>query len=345
MPVSYSSYRPVDPVYTGFMATTKAAQSFVGRMLTPRISVNNPDFIGKVFVDTHTTGMGTPQSLVVTPGAPLPTITTADPATVTYTCVPYGLASNGIPKLSAARSQLPVDLVQREMRILRDTLAIAEEIRYATLYQTTGNWTTTAACNSLQTGTKWNAAGAQPIADLRAYIDMVRQAAHGNDPTDIIIPYSVAVAMGSSAELRGVYFGTAAGLAAASRSMGVADVVAAISTALGLRVHIGKGRKNTANFGQSHTEAEIWADTVWVGCLAADAAVQGSSVRTMATAALAVDEVSPIAGAGLGDLGYLSAGIDEISPSRGNVWVPYVQHSCAELVVSADLGATITDCI
>lgn len=343
MPVSYSSYRPVDPVYTGFLATTAPVQSFVGRIATPRISVDNPAFIGKVFVDTHTTGMGTPQSLVVTPGAPLPTLTTADPGTVTYTCVPYGLKSNGIPKLSAARSQLPVDLVQRELRILRDSLAIAEEIRYATLYQTTGNFTTTAACNALNTGTKWNAAGAQPLADLRYYLDTVRQAAHGNDPNAIILPHSVAVAMGNSAEIRGVYFGTIAGGAAASMSMGVNDVVSVLERNLGLKVYIGKGRKQTANFGQSHTEAEIWTDTVWVGCLAADAVADGASVRTMATATLAVDEQSIMGG--LGDLGYFSAGIDEISPSQGNVWVPYVQHSAAELVVSADLGATITDCL
>jgi hypothetical protein len=343
MPVSYSSYRPVDPVYTGFLATTAPVQSFVGRLATPRIAVENPAFIGKVFVDTHTTGMGTPQSLVVTPGAPLPSITTADPATVTYTCVPYGLKSNGIPKLSAARSQLPVDLVQRELRILRDSLAVAEEIRCATLYQTAGNFTTTAACTALGTGLKWNAAGAQPLADLRGYLDLVRQAAHGNDPNAIILPYSVAVAMGNSAELRGVYYGTAAGLASASMSMGVNDVVAALQNALGLKVFIGKGRKNTANFGQSHTEAEIWTDTVWVGCLAADAVADGASVRTLATATLAVDEMSIMGG--LGDLGYLSAGVDEVSPSMGNVWVPYVQHSCAELVVSADLGATITDCL
>ena len=345
MPQAYSSYRPVDPVYTGFLATTAPSQSFVGRRLTPRISVDNPAYIGKVFLDTHQTMLGSPQSLVATPGAPLPRMSSADPTTVTYTCSLYGAASVGIPKQSAARSQLPVDLVQRELKMLRDALAIAEEIRYATLYQTSGNFTTTSACASLQTGTKWNAAGAQPLADLRAYIDTVRQAAHGNDPTDIIIPYSVAVAMGSSAELRGVYFGTAAGLAAASPSMGVADVVTVLQNSLGVRVHIGKARKNTANFGQTHAESEVWTDTVWLGCLMADAAVQGASVRSVATATLAVDEVSPIAGAGLGDLGYLSAGVDEVSPSQGNAWVPYVQHACAELVVSADLGATITDCL
>lgn len=343
MPISFSTYRPVDPVYTGFLATTAPKQSFVGRIATPRIAVENPAFIGQVFVDTHVTGMGTPQSLVVTPGAPLPTMTTADPATVTYTCAPYGLKSSGIPKLSAARSQLPVDLVQRELRILRDSLAVAEEIRYATLYQTAGNFTTTAACTALNAGLKWNAAGAQPLSDLRYYIDEVRKAAHGNDPNAIILPYSVAVAMGNSAEIRGVYFGTVAGGAAASMSMGVNDVVAVLQNSLGLKVHIGKGRKNTANFGQSHTEAEIWTDTVWVGCLAADAVADGASVRTLATATLAVDEMSIMGG--LGDLGYMSAGIDEISPSMGNVWVPYVQHSTAELVVSAALGATITDCL
>ncbi len=37
MPLSYSSYRLVDPVFTGFMASTSPNQSFVGRKLTPRI--------------------------------------------------------------------------------------------------------------------------------------------------------------------------------------------------------------------------------------------------------------------------------------------------------------------
>jgi hypothetical protein len=327
------------------MATTAPNQNLIGRKITPRISVDNPSYIGKIFVDTHVSKMGTPQSLVVAPGSPLPTMSTADPSSVTYTAVTYGLASNGIPKLSAARSQLPEDLVQRELRILGAALGIAEEIRYATLYQTAGNWTTTSTCANLKTTIKWDAAGAQPITDLRYYLDTVRQAAHGNEPTDIIIPYSVAVAIGGSAEVRGVYYLSTAGGVAASPSMGVNDVVNVLSNALGLRVHIGRGRKNTANLGQAHSESEIWTDNVWLGSLMGDAAASGSSIRSVNTAALAVDESSALGGVGLGDLGYFSAGVDEIAPSQGNAWVPYVQHSCTELVVSANLGATITDCL
>lgn len=345
MPSNYSSLRLVNPQHTGFMATTAPVQSFVGRKITPRISVDCPDYIGQIFVDTHVSFMGTPQSLVMTPGVPLATMTTANPSSVTYTCVPYGLASTGIAKLGAARSQLPDDLRNREFRALRAALEIAEEVRYATLYQTAGNFTTTAACTALATGVQWSAAGAQPVADLRAYINTVRKAAHGTLPNTLIMPYDVAVAVGRTPELRGYAYFTGAGAVAASMSMGVESVAEILGRELGLNVVIAGGRYNTANLAQAHTEAEIWTDTCWLGCLMANAAVSGTSIRTVNTAVLGVDEISSLAEVGLGSVGVYGAGVDEIAPSQGNVWVPFVQHSADELVISADLGATITDCL
>jgi hypothetical protein len=43
--------------------------------------------------------------------------------------------------------------------------------------------------------------------------------------------------------------------------------------------------------------------------------------------------------------GIMSAGVDELMPSQGDVYIPYVQHAADELVISADLGATLTDCL
>lgn len=349
MPQNYANFRLVDPVFSGFMATTKPKQEFIGRKITPRIRVNSPDYVGKIFVDTHTRSMGDAQTLLMAPGAPHPKMSTADPSSVTYTCEMYGVASDGIPKVNAGRSQLPVDLVQREMGILMDRLLIAEEIRYATLYQTSGNWTTTVACSALTGQAQWSSATATPLVDLHAYLETYHAAAHGNFATDIIIPYAVAVAMARTNEVRGVVsIATANGtaMAPANRPLSVSALKALIEQEFGLKVHIPAARKNTANMGQTHAEAYVFTDTVWLGTLMADAVADGANIRTVATAALGVDEISPLAEAGLAELGsVLSAGVDELSPTNGNAWVPYCQQSADELRLIADFGATITDCL
>lgn len=345
MPTNYSTLRAVNPLYTGFMATTAPNQAFVGRAATPRISVDCPAYIGQIFVDTHATFMGTPQSLVATPGAPLTKISTANPSLATYACVPYGVASNGITKLGAARSQLPEDLVQREFRALRAALDIAEEVRYAALYQTVANFTTTSLCTALPGGVQWSSVAATPLADLRSYINTIRKAGHGNMPNTIIIPYETMLAVGRSAELRGYAYFTGAGAVAANMSMGVDAVQGILARELGVNIVVPKGRNNTENFGQAHAEAEIWTDTVWVGCLMADSVAAGGTIRTVNTAVLGIDEISSIAEVGLGGVGNYGAGVDELAPSQGNAWIPYVQHSCVEKVISADLGGTITDCL
>lgn len=350
MPISYASYRAVDPVFTGFMATLAPDPVLIGRALTPRIAVDNPAYVGKIWLDTHQSFMGTPQALEVRPGAPLPTMASKDPSTVSYECVPYGIASEGIPKRSAARSQLPEDLVQRDIRMLRNALLIAEEIRYATLYQTSGNWTTTSACNALPGGAKWSAPTSTPLVDLHSLIGTYMEASHGAVPTDLILPYAVARAIGSTADARGFYVANASGTetsaVTAGVPLGVDKVVALLAAEFGLRVHVGRGRKGTNNLGQSHAESYIWTDTVWLGTLLSDAAVDGASIRTVQTAALGIDERSAIGEQGLSGLDTsFSAGVDEVAPSQGDKWVPYVQHCADELRMAADLGATITDCL
>jgi len=350
MPVNFGSYRAVDPVYTGFLATLAPDPVLIGRSLTPSITVSNADYIGKVWLDTHTSFMGSPQSLVARPGAPLPTMSSKDPSTVSYECVPYGVASDGIPKLNAARSQLPEDLVQRELRALRNALLIAEEIRYATLYQTTGNWTTTADCNTLAGATKWSSPASTPLVDLHGFIETYMAAAHGAAPTDLILPYAVARAIGATADARGFYVQNLSGgqtaATAAGRPLSVERVVELIAGEFGLRVHVGRARKNTANLGQTHAESYVWTDTVFLGTLMADASVTGASINTVQTAALCINESSILGASGLAGLGSgFSAGVDEVSPSQGDKWVPYVQHCADELRLAADLGATIKDCL
>lgn len=345
MPLNYSAYRSVSPVHTGFMATTAPVQTFIGRLATPRITVNNPDYIGQIWVDSHVGFMGGPGNTVIPSMGPIPAIQTGDPTSTTYTAIAYGVKSVGISKKGAARSQFPEDLVQREFRALRAFLEAAEEVRYAALYQTTANFTTTSTCANLITGIQWGSIGAQPVADLRDYINTVRKAAHGNPINAMILPYDVAVGIGRSAEIRGVYYLSTAGGVGASMSMGVAGVVETLERELGIKVWLAGGRYNTANLNGTHTEAEIWTDTVWLGSLMADAGLDGINVRTVASAVIAIDEDSALFGAGLGGIGHLSAGVDEVAPSMGDLWVPYVQYSAAEKVISANLGATITNCL
>ena len=150
-------------------------------------------------------------------------------------------------------------------------------------------------------------------------------------------------------EVRGAALLVASTQSAASsigRPLSVEGVVSLLASEFGLRVHIGSARYNSANLGQSHTEAYVWTDTIWLGVLQSNAVQVGANVQTVKTAALGIDEMSAIAEAGLASLDSpMSGGVDELSPSMGNAWIPYVQHAADEIVVSADLGATLTDCV
>jgi len=352
MPVNYASTHPVNPILTGVVSTTRPNYPLIGRDLLPRISVVNPSYSGVIQVDTHTGFMGGPQGVERAPGAAMATMHTKDPSTVSYACKVYSLASDPIPTQVLARSQNPEDLLSREAVAIQAALALAEESRIATLLQTTGNWTATVACTAIASGggAKWSdMAAGRPLGDISLTLEVFAEQSHGGDATDIVIDRTIASNLRKHPELRGLYILTS-GAGQIDKPLTADQLKAVFLDTFGVRLHIGKARWNTANLGQTHTEANIWTDTMWVGSLDNPAMVQaGNDIRASRIAAIGIDETStqpPSANGAISNLIVpMIAGTEEISKTMGDGIKVWAEQTCCENVLAANLGYTVTDCV
>jgi hypothetical protein len=351
--IDFSKLHPVSPVLTGLVSTTrpKIADMLIGRSLLPRVQVENKWYTGTIFVDTHIGFMGDPQGLERAPGAPMATSGTGDPTTVTYTTKLYSLASNPIPLENIERSQLPENLGDREALAVQNKLAIAEEIRIATLIFTAANWTSTVACTAITNGSTAkfsNAAAGKPLNDIARAIEMFSIQAHGALPTDIVVGRQVALDLAVHPEIRGLYLVTS-GAGGVSRPVNEAALKELFLDTFGVKLHVGKLRYNTAALGQAASDAYAWTDSMWIGCLSdPNARTNGPLVYSDQTAAVGIDEISNFAPQGAAAISNLVvpmiAGLEYQPATLGNSVKAWAQQACCEKVLAADLGFVVTDC-
>lgn len=90
--------------------------------------------------------------------------------TNTYRCLTYGAAA-AMPRDLMSNADAELQLEARYAELLTDKLSLAKERRVATLFQTTGNWTSGTA---LAGGTCWDAfATSTPVTDIDTGIQTV----------------------------------------------------------------------------------------------------------------------------------------------------------------------------
>lgn len=352
MPVNPANFQPVSPYLTGFLCTSrpKLADKVISRDVLPRVQVEGTNSTGTIFVDTAASFLGSAQSILRAPGAPMASGTSADPTSVTYSCNIYSFASKPIPQELINRSQLPENLGEREAEFVQDKIVIEEEKRVATLLFTAANWTSTVALTAVTggSGAKFSSAAAgKPFNDIEKAIEMFRIQSKGIDPTDIVIGRVVASDLKVHPEIRGLYVITSG---AGAIGMPVSDdaLKALFLNVFNVRLHIGKLVANTAAPGQAASYGDVWTDSMWIGCLE-PASAGGSSVYGSNTAALGIDEVTAIVATGNAALSNMTgipmlAGFDILSPTQGNAVVVYGQSQCTEKLLNADLGFVVTDC-
>lgn len=351
MPVAFSTLYPVSPILSGVVSTTRPPLELIGREVLPRISVANPAYVGTIFVDTHTSFMGTSQGLERAPGGPMAKMSTTDPTTVSYACKVYSLASEPIPTQQLARSQFPEDLLSREAIAVQSAMALAEEIRVKTLFQTTANWTTTVACASIAAGSgvKFSDPTGKAMEDITKVLETFSDAAHGASATHAIIDRTTCAHLRAHPNMRGLYFTTSGG-GAVDRVLKDADLKAIFMDVWGLTLHIGKARYNSAALGQAHSEAAVWADTMWIGCLGnPNAVTAGTDVRASRVAAIGIDEVSTQPASANGSMSNFTspmiAGTEDVAKTLGDGVKVWCEQVCTEVKLAANLGLTVTDCV
>lgn len=366
------NYNVVSPLLTGRMVDLrpKAIEGCIAEQVCSRVRVGTGSglagdtqaFSGTIWQRNKTGFMGGPEGEALALGAPLTPAKVGDPSTLTYTCSKYGHRSQpGIPYEFDQRSQFPTPLVMEHLDAHKIRLKLAREKRFATLVQTTGNWTGTVACNAAPGGgsVKFSdVVASKPVSLFNRLKEAFFVQTDGIEADTLVVPRSTMVYLAENYELRQLVYASAAGIVYSPNPVdqAVGDAAAKLSKAIGLRVLVGSARHNTANPGQTHSGAYIYADTVWMGYAGNNAVSafrdQQSGQATITGdigACLLVEEISNIpngrilADADAGGM-LLAAGVDQEKVSLGGVIVPWALHYEAMTKTSATLGYTVTDC-
>ena len=226
-------------------------------------------------------------------------------------------------------SQYPGSEEQRIARKVARVMKLAREKRFAdVLFDSTAFATSTP-------GTKFDAAGAEPLTFLHELKDTVFAAAHGINPDSLIFGRDVFRQLARNPEIRGYVGSTSSGLASGNRILNDEAVLSVLRDVLGIpNVYVGQARQDNAVPGATSSEAYIWnGESIFMGILkGSDAIVQKSgNVKGMPVAALNFQFGSMVAGQ-----------YDSLDKTRRYV---YAEEVHAVQAIDSTLGHVVTNCL
>lgn len=345
MAQSYSNIHPVNEILSQF--ASEASKNLDAQLIAPDlfegIQLNQGMKSGTILVENNSNFMGTELDLLRAPGSSRARQSTFDFSSTTYQASAYGIESS-IPTETLEDSQWPVDMLQREVRKNTRSLMLAREQAAANLLFTPANWTGytntlanfAAGVNTDATGTQWGTTGAEPLTDLQAISDTVRQNAFGMDAPmqTLVLGYRAFLALQRNPEVRGYLGAVANGLSSGSRILPEAEVIAVLKSIFSfVDVKVGKARVNNANPGQTQTQAQIWTDdSMWLGVLKSQDGAQVSTSGNVRT--------SPAAVVSLTHGGLMSGAYDSLDKTRKNVWC---EHVYQDKIIVPQFGYLVSD--
>lgn len=235
----------------------------------------------------------------------------------TFRCQEYGRMI-GVDRKTLSRSELPADLRAVHNAQIMTHLRIAQEVRGATLFGTSGNWT-----NSNTPGNKWDAAAGDPIGDLEVAIETV--AGYGLRPNTIIMGRQARRTLQKSPAFL-EFLPTTGDRNIVPTGM-LRGKLAELFEVQANRVFFGDAVRNTAHPGKTVTLADIWGDWVWVGYLdVGSVAIEGGvSVQPTAAARFVEADWEMV----------------EWEDEARNSLITRVSHSEDDVVIQAQLGYLI----
>ena len=337
-----SSYFVSDPVLSAVASGAKQSLStLIAGQAVKHVYVGGANYRGKVFVENSGNFLGTTKSKLMGVKSDYHAMSEGDPSTVNYECLKYGLAGDLIPDALIARSQFPGDLSARSADAVARALLLDHEKRWADILFSGTSFTNNAACNAVVggSGNQWSSYDlADPLQDLDAAMTLVTQNGYGARADTIIIGAAAFDAARRCARVRGAYFATAAGGATASQVVSEGSFLDLIRMHLGVpNVFVGRARIRTSNDGVALTHADIWTDSIWIGCMGtSNAMVSGGDAA-----------VSPVAALGLIDTtdGEMAAYEYIQTPPKAPGIIVSAHHFTDEVVLDANLAYLLTDAV
>lgn len=360
MAAEQSNYKAIDPLLTEavFGAVPSGMSLLAETDIIDEVTIDQGMLSGTLWIDQRAAFMGNEGDGDASraPGAPFREVGDEAPFTETYLVRNRFGRSASIPKEHRRQSQLPYDLVERRAMQLERSRLVRRERSLAGLLQTEANFVRALDCAGTGAGDfanvktnaggiAWDLAGATPFSDMMLATELFIEDNGGIRPDTVIVPLRMAGALARSAEFRGYFGDSTAGLAAGGHPIpipAVRDLIAAATGVSAERVYMPFGRYRTSAEGAA-TLAEAYAFSATTFGLyklsGSDGTASGSMIPVSPVAAIRVFDAE------------LSGFVrwDALDGTAHNVAADDFYHD--KLIPTADGGSTttlgmlITDCI
>jgi hypothetical protein len=324
---SYSNLHPVDQILTGIVseAVPSDAQLIADRVME---RVDIPERSGTLLVENTRSFMGAPEAdSRRAPGAGRQSLSSFNRSSLTFKAEIHSF-EDSIAMEDIEDSQYPGTEEARSARKVRRALLLAQEKRCADLLFGS-------SFTSVTPGTKFDAAGAEPLTYIHQQLDTLRATNHGISADTIVLGYNVFRALARNPEIRSFVGDSSQGVASGNRILADEAVLEVLRSVLAVpHVYVGSARRETAIPGATSAEADIWeTETIGLYILrGSDAIAQKSGgVKAM-----------PVAGLNLEYKGLQAGQYDSLDLVRRHVWGEHVQQF---RLVDADRGLRLTDCL
>ena len=329
MASSYSNLHPVDQILTSLVVeAVPSDDQLIADKCMETITV--PERSGTLLLEETRNFMGAGAGLDLerAPGASRASIGGFDRSSQTFKAKIFA-AQDSIAMEDIFDSQYPGSEEQRIAKKVARVMKLAREKRAADiLFDST-------AFNTSTPGTKFDAAGAEPLTFLHELKDTVFEAAHGINPDSLIFGRKVFRELARNPEVRGYLGTTTNNLASGNRILNDEAVLAVLRDILGIpNILVGQARQDNAVPGATSSEAYIWNnESIFMGILrGSDAIVQKSgNVKGMPVAALNFQFGNMVAGQ-----------YDSLDKTRRYVYAEEVNQFKA---IDSTLGHVVTDCL
>jgi len=326
---SYSNLHPVDQILTNIVAEAipSDSQLIAGRVME---QVDVPERSGTLLVEETRSFMGAPEAdSRRAPGASRQSLSSFNRSSLTFKAEIHSF-EDSIAMEDIEDSQYPGSEEERSARKVRRALLLAQEKRCADLLFSTTEFT-----NNTIPGTKFDAAGAEPLSFLHDQLDVLRAANHGIVADTMVLGYDVFRALARNPEIRSFVGDASSGIASGNRILANDAVIEVLRSVLNIpNVFVGSARRETAIPGATSSEANIWdGETIGLYIMrGSDAVAQKSGgVKAM-----------PVAALNMMYKGLQAGQYDSLDLVRRHVWGEHVQL-CKK--VDSDRGRLLTDCL
>ena len=326
---SYSNLHPVDQILTGIVSEAVPSDS---QLIADRVMerVDIPERSGTLLVETTRSFMGAPEAdSRRAPGAGRQSLSSFNRSSLTFKAEIHSF-EDSIAMEDIEDSQYPGTEEARSARKVRRALLLAQEKRCADLMFSTTQFT-----NNTTPGTKFDAAGAEPLSFLHQELDTLRAANHGIVADTMVLGYNVFRALARNPEIRSFVGDSSAGIASGNRILADSAVIEVLRSVLAVpNVYVGSARRETAIPGATSSEADIWDnETIGLYILrGSDAVAQKSGgVKAM-----------PVAALNMQYKGLQAGQYDSLDLVRRHVWGEHVQQF---KLVDATRGRLLINCL